>query len=66
VAGHRHALAQRGIGVGRVDHDPQAIDQVGAKIGGFHRLGGELGTWRDEADLALIDLAMRPRSGSLI
>src|SRR5690606_33506691 len=49
---HRHALAQRGVGL--IDHDPKAIHQVGTKIGGLHGFGRELGAWRDESDLTLI------------
>src|SRR3546814_12140226 len=50
---YRHALTQRGIGIG--DHDPQTIDQIRAQIGRFYRFGRELGARRNEPDLALIE-----------
>src|SRR5574340_1419814 len=53
---HRHALAQSLVAVGRIDDDAQAIHQVGAQIGGLHRLRREFVARRDEADLAAIDL----------
>ena len=53
---HRHALAQGAIAVGFVDDDAQAIHQIGAQIRRLHRLRGEFGAWRDEADLAAIGL----------
>ncbi|MPN24192.1 hypothetical protein SDC9_171586 [bioreactor metagenome] len=53
---HRHALAQGTVAVGFVDYDAQAVDQIRAQIRRLHRLGGELGARRDEADLAAIDL----------
>src|SRR5574337_459125 len=53
---HRHALAQGTVAVGFVDDDAQAVHQIRAQIRRLHRLGGELGARRDEADLAAIDL----------
>src|SRR5690554_3004079 len=53
---HRHTLPQGTVAVGSVDDDAQAVHQIRAQIRRLHRLGGEFGAWRDEADLAAIDL----------
>src|SRR3546814_9048721 len=54
---YRHALTQRGIGIG--DHDPQTIDQIRAQIGRFYRFGREPGARRSEEPTSELQSLMR-------